>query len=169
MILCDGPTFGALFEFSPLFLFFYSLTFRSLFVLKFDIKNLSQLHHLKAIRQTARFSMIRNSFGLVCKRKSILYSYCVSNVVGNLRTPCATKYYPCVARLLDDVGRLSSRRRCFSSEATVNSKENKPSKRSVEEQYSRKTPLEHVLLRPGMVGSISTSHRRYSFSGFNVS
>ncbi len=52
----------------------------------------------------------------------------------------------------------SSSKTSKSSKASSKSTNNETNEKSIEEQYSRKTPLEHILLRPGMyIGSVEKS------------
>ena len=103
---------------------------------------------MDATQRLKQVPMIRRCYGIALKRRSQSVGTNHSNVIGGSRlryTFDVNSYFS--QQFSGD--RICHRRR-FSSKPKVASKLTSKDKRTVEEQYSRKTPLEHVLLRPGM-------------------
>ena len=94
--------------------------------------------------------MIRHFYGIACKRRNRPFASHGSNAIGVVRFSCGNDKAPCFTRPRNDDRWTSSRRKYFSSGPTAIAKHTTKLRRTIEEQYSRKTPLEHVLLRPGM-------------------
>ena len=86
--------------------------------------------------------MIRRCYGIALKRRNRSFVTLRSNAIGGRRFRYANDDNPYSVRQFNGNGLNNPRFFSSGQSAKVY--------RTVEEQYSRKTPLEHVLLRPGM-------------------